>query len=91
MGFSIVKKIQVLKTVGSDCRGLKRFSQPVEVNRENTRFKMQQTIHFFNDVPYRQHNLHIIQVDENAEKKRANALQKFSRRKPTGSGLFTNI
>jgi hypothetical protein len=81
MGFSIVKKAKVLKTVGSDCSGLKQFSQPVEVNVENTRFKIQQTIHFFNDVSYREHDLHIIQVDENAEKKESKRFAKILSKK----------
>jgi hypothetical protein len=69
MGYSIVRKAKVLKTVGEDCRGLKKFTEPVKVNIENRRFKIKQTIHFFNDVAYRQHNLSIMQLDENAEKK----------------------
>jgi len=40
MGYSIVRKAKVLKTVGEDCEGLKQFSKPVEVEAENRRFKI---------------------------------------------------
>jgi hypothetical protein len=69
MGYSIVKKATVLTTVGEDCQGLKALSQPLKIDLENARFKIQQVIYFFNDVRYREHNLSIIQLDENAEKK----------------------
>src|SRR5262249_13159593 len=69
MGYSIVRKAKVLKTIGEDCDGLKRLSKPLEVRGENKRFTVRQTIHFFNDIAYRQHNLSIIQLDENVEKK----------------------
>jgi hypothetical protein len=69
MGFSIVRKATVLKSVGEDCEGLKALSQPLQITTENTRFKIQRIIHFFNDISYREHNLNIIQLDEHAEKK----------------------
>lgn len=69
MGYSIVRKRKVLKTVGEDCEGLKRCSDPIEVERESRRFKIHQTIYFFNDIPYRSHKLSLIQLDEHAEKK----------------------
>jgi hypothetical protein len=69
MGFCIVKKAKVLKTVGENCKGLRVLSEPVNVNVENKRFNIHQTIHFFNDVAYRDHKLSIIELDENAEKK----------------------
>lgn len=69
MGYSIVRKAKSLKTVGNDCDGLERLSQPLEIKTENKRFNIQQTIHFFNDIVYREHNLSVIRLDENAEKK----------------------
>ena len=72
MGYSIVKKIKVLKTVGADCRGLKLLqasTQVMTIEKEDKRFNIQQKIAFFNDVGYRKHALSIIQVDEHAEKK----------------------
>jgi len=81
MGYSIVKKVKVLKTVGEDCQGLKTFSHPLKVVKENARFKIQQTIHFFNDVAYKGHNLHIIQLEENAEKKLTKRFAKIQSKK----------
>lgn len=80
MGYSIVKKTTVLKTVGEDCEGLKLFSKPVEVDTEDKHFKIKQTIHFFNDVVYRQHNLSIIQLEEHAEKKPSKRFAKITSR-----------
>ena len=67
--YSIVRKANVLKTVGEDCKGLERFCKPVEVEMENKRFKIWQRILFFNDIAYKKHNLSLIQLDEIAEKK----------------------
>jgi len=69
MGYSIVRKATVLTTVGEDCEGLKALSQPLQVATEDARFKIQQTIHYFNDISYREHALSIIQLDEEAKKK----------------------
>ncbi len=72
MGYSIVKKIKILKTIGQDCEGLKKLqatTQEVLVKKENKRFNIQQSISFFNDVEFREHNLSIIQLDEQVEKK----------------------
>ncbi len=69
MGYSIVRKRKVLKTVGEDCQGLKGCSDPIEVEGESKRFKIHQRIYFFNDIPYRSHNLSVIQLDEHTEKK----------------------
>lgn len=69
MGFSIVRKAKVLKTVGADCSGLKKLCSPLEIVKENSRFQMKQTLHIFNNVVYRKHRLSIIQLDEHAEKK----------------------
>ena len=72
MGYSIVKKTKVLKTVGADCEGLKKIQatfQEVNIKKEDKRFDIQQKICFFNDVGYRDHGLSIIQLDEHAEKK----------------------
>lgn len=69
MGYSIVKKAKVLKTVGEDCNGLKQYSSQVEVDKENKRFCIHQKIHFFNEVSYRGHSLSVIQMDEEANKK----------------------
>ena len=72
MGYSIVKKVKVLKTVGADCAGLKKLqtvAQEVIVEKEDKRFNVQQKINFFNDVEYRKHKLSIIQLDEHSEKK----------------------
>jgi hypothetical protein len=80
MGYSIVRKAKVLKTVGEDCEGLKQFSKPVEVEAENRRFKVSQTIYFFNDIAYRQHSLSIIQLDEYAEKKPSKRFAKVTSR-----------
>ena len=72
MGYSIVRKAKVLKTVGADCEGLKKIQatfQEVNIKKEHDRFDIQQKICFFNDVEYRDHSLSIIQLDEHAEKK----------------------
>ncbi len=69
MGYSIVRKVKMIKTVGEDCEGLKSLTPPLQINKENKRFNVQQTIYFFNDVAYRQHKLSIIQLNEHAEKK----------------------
>lgn len=69
MGYSIVRKAKVIKTVGEDCNGLKQFSEPVNVDKENKRFQVHQKIHFFNEVAYREHSLNIIQIDEESVKK----------------------
>jgi hypothetical protein len=69
MGFSIVRKTKVLKTVGEDCEGLKQFSSPLQIDKEDHRFQIHQTSHFFNRVAYRWHSLNIIQVEEYSEKK----------------------
>lgn len=81
LGYSIVKKAKVLKTVGEDCEGLKMFSHPLKISTKDTRFKIQQTIQFFNDVPYRGHNLHIIQLDEESEKKPSKRFAKIQSKK----------
>lgn len=79
MGYSIVKKIKVLKTVGADCKGLKRLqgvAQELIIKKEDKRFKIQQNIHFFNDVEYREHGLSVVQLDEYAEKKESKRFAK---------------
>lgn len=81
MGYSIVRKVTVLTTVGEDCEGLKAFSQPLQITTENTRFKIQQTIRFFNDISYREHNLSIIQLDEEARKKPSKRFAKVHNKK----------
>lgn len=81
LGYSIVKKAKVLKTVGQDCEGLKAFSHPLKTITENKRFNIRQTIHFFNDVAYRGHNLHIIQLDEDSEKKPSRRFAKIQSKK----------
>lgn len=69
MDYSIVRKAKVLTTVGKDCAGLKSFSPPIKHTTETKRFKIEQEIHFYNDVKYQEHNLSIIELDERAEKK----------------------
>lgn len=81
MGYSIVKKVKVLKTVGEDCRGLQTLSEPLQLDVESKRFNIHQTIRFFNDIPYRQHSLSIIQLDENAEKKPSKRFAKVTSKK----------
>jgi hypothetical protein len=81
LGYSIVKKIKVLKTVGEDCGGLKALSLPLQAFIENERFKIHQLIYFFNDVAYRGHKLHIIQLDEEAEKKPSKRFAKILSKK----------
>ena len=51
------------------------------MNKANARFKIQQTIHFFNDVAYKGHNLHIIQLEENTEKKPTKRFAKIQSKK----------
>jgi hypothetical protein len=77
MGFSIVRKTKVLKTVGEDCNGLKLFASPLQIDKESRRFNIHQTIHFFNRVAYRGHSLNIIQVDEYSEKKESKRFAKI--------------
>jgi hypothetical protein len=81
MGYSIVRKVKVLKTIGEDCRGLKSLSLPLKASKENTRFKIRQNIHFFNDVTYRGHNLHIITLEEEAKKKPTKRFAKIQSKK----------
>jgi hypothetical protein len=81
MGYSIVRKVKVLKTVGEDCKGLRNFSSPIQKTTEDKRFKIQQSIHFFNDVKYKEHNLSIIQLDEQAEKKPSKRFAKLQSKK----------
>ena len=81
MNYSIVKKAKVLKTVGEDCKGLRLFNTPLKRDFEKGRFKIRQTIHFFNDVAYRAHRLSIIQLDENAEKKISKRFAKVTSKK----------
>ncbi|MDR3623738.1 MAG: hypothetical protein P4L16_01195, partial [Chlamydiales bacterium] len=81
MGYSMVRKAKVLKSVGSDCEGLKMFSQPLKIKAENKRFKIQQVIHFFNDVAYRGHKLSIISLNESAEKKTSKRFAKVKSKK----------
>lgn len=72
MGYSIVRKAKVLKTVGADCEGLKKtkeFPQKINIKKESKRFNIQQEIYFFNNIPYREHSLSIIQLDEHADKR----------------------
>jgi hypothetical protein len=69
MGYSIVRKAKVLTTVGEDCKGLEGLCKPIEVDTEDKRFRIHQTIGFFNDMPYRDHNLSLIKLQETAEKK----------------------
>jgi len=81
MNYSIVRKAKVLKTVGEDCKGLKRFCKPVQVDNEDERFKIRQTIHFFNDLAYKKHNLSLIELEETAEKKPSKRFAKVTSRK----------
>jgi hypothetical protein len=81
MGYSIVRKTKVLKTIGEDCQGLRAFCGQLKVEKEDARFKIHQTIHFFNDLPYRKHNLSLIQLDEYAEKKPSKRLAKVLSKK----------
>lgn len=81
MGYSIVRKIKVLKTVGEDCEGLKAISRPLTITKDTKRFKVSQSIYFFNDVLFRGHHLHVIQVDEVAEKKPSRRFAKILSKK----------
>ena len=81
MNYSIVRKAKVLKTVGEDCRGLKRFCKPVQVDNEDERFKIRQIIRFFNDIAFKKHNLSLIELEETAEKKRTKRFAKITSRK----------
>ena len=76
MGFSIVRKAKVLKTVGEDCNGLKQYNTPIQIDKNGKRFNIHQTIHFFSKVAYREHSLNIIQVDEQSEKKESKRFAK---------------
>lgn len=69
MGYSIVRKAKVLKTVGEDCDGLLKFSHPTQIAKEAKRFKIKQSYRFFNNVAYRGHSLSIIRLEEHTEKK----------------------
>ena len=81
MDYSIVRKAKVLKTVGENCKGLERFCKPVQVDVENRCFKIHQYIRFFNDIPYREHNLSIIELDESAERKPSKRFAKIKSKK----------
>ncbi|HEX4838897.1 MAG TPA: hypothetical protein VFU89_00465 [Rhabdochlamydiaceae bacterium] len=67
--YSIVRKATVLKTVGEDCQGLKIASSPLKIDKENKRFNIHQVIHFFNDIPFKKHSLHVVELEETAQKK----------------------
>ena len=69
MGYSIVRKTKVLTTVGEDCKGLRAFCDPVQIDIEDRCFKIHQAIRFFNELSYREHKLSVIELDENAERK----------------------
>lgn len=77
MGYSIVRKAKVLKTVGEDCKGLRVFCKPVQVDTEDRCFKIHQSIRFFNDLSYREHNLSIIELDETAKRKSSKRFAKI--------------
>jgi hypothetical protein len=81
MDYSIVRKAKVLKTVGEDCEGLEKFYKPIQVKTENRRFKIQQMIHFLNDIEYRKHNLSLIKLEEVAEKKPSKRFAKITSKK----------
>lgn len=81
MNYSIVRKAKVLKTVGEDCEGLEKFCKAIDVNNEDKRFKIQQTIRFFNDIAYRDHKLSLIKLDEQAEKKPSKRFAKVTSKK----------
>lgn len=80
MGYSIVRKATVLKTVGEDCAGLKLLSKPLNAFAENKRFKFQQTMYFFNEIAYKNHKLNILQFQENAEKKPSKRFAKLQQK-----------
>jgi hypothetical protein len=78
MGYSIVKKLKVLKSVGNDCEGLKILSKPITNIAENQRFRIHQTIQIFNDIPYRSHKLSVLQLNEEAIKKPSRRFAKIT-------------
>ena len=81
MDYSIVRKAKVLTTVGEDCKGLEKFCKPIRVDTGDKRFKIQQTIRFFNDIAYRKHNLSLIKVEETAEKRPSKRFAKVTSKK----------
>lgn len=62
MGYSIVRKAKVLKTIGEDCDGLLKFSHPTQITKDTKRFKITQSYQFFNEVTYRDHSLSVIRL-----------------------------
>ena len=81
MGYSIVRKAKVLKTVGEDCDGLQQYVVPVNVDKDTRRFNVHQKIHFFNQVAYRGHSLSVIRLDEEAVKKPSKRFAKVQSKK----------
>lgn len=69
MGYAIVQKKTVLKTVNEDCEGLKPLIEPLNRIKVNGRFEVAQKIQFFNDVIYKGHHLNIIHLDEEQRKR----------------------
>jgi hypothetical protein len=78
LGFAIVKKATVLKTVGEDYEGLKALSSSIKIIKKIDRFNIQQNIHFCNDIQYRKHNLHLIEVEEHGDKKPSKRFAKIT-------------
>ncbi|MFI5344673.1 MAG: hypothetical protein ACHQUC_10700 [Chlamydiales bacterium] len=81
IGYSIVRKAKVLKTVGEDCKGLERLCKPIQVDVEDERFKIRQTIRFFNNIPYKKHDLSLITLEETAKKKPSKRFAKVTSKK----------
>lgn len=81
LGYSIVRKAKVLKTIGQDCEGLKTICTPVKESITEGRFKINRTLYFFNDITYRGHDLHIIQFDEKGEKRPSHRFAKIQSKK----------
>ena len=91
MGYAILQKKSVLKTVNEDCEGLKSLIKPVNIIKINKHFKVKQKIHFFNEVAYKGHDLNIIHLDEKTKKLPSKRFAKVLSKKHIGNGLCIKL
>lgn len=77
MGYAIIQKKTVLKTVNEDCESLKPFIEPVNHTKVNGRFNVSQKIHVFNDVVYKGYHLNVIHLMKSNKSGLQNNLLKF--------------
>lgn len=77
LGFSIVRKKNVLKTVGQDLEGLSQLVDHLYHQSSSKRFVTHQTFQFYNAVSYKSHRLNIIDLHEVSQKKSSHRFAKI--------------